>query len=155
MKTPSELRRELARLDTRYGAAYAKADAQLRNRPFTLAWLYAKDLFNIGVLSFSTALLGVPALWFWGAVSKLSSTQQALSLPLDDAAVWGGMTSMFWTFFIVTTGALLLMGRVGRARVLRTHSDAQLFFVQEDATESVFDYNTTASKDSLPTQPQA
>ena len=152
MKTPTELRRELARLDARYGAAYAKADAQLRNRPFTLAWLYAKDLVNISMLSFSTSFVGVPVLWFWGAVSKVSSVQQALSLPLDDAAVWGNMASMFWTFFIITAGASLLMGRLGRARLHRTHSDAQLFFVQDDATESVFEYKDPASQNAPASQ---
>lgn len=143
MKTPTQLRRELAQLDSRYSAAYAKADAQLRNRPFTLAMLYAKDVLNIATLSFSSAVIGVPVMWFWGEVSRMSATQQALALPANDAATWSMMTSLFWTFFIITAGAALLTGRLGRARMNRTHADAQLFFVPADLEVFLTEYEPT------------
>jgi len=137
----THFRHEINQLHARYGAAYDRADEQLRRRPVLLAALYLKDVVHMGLTCLGSTALCVPALWFWGAVSDFGSVQKALAAPVDSAALWGHAEAIFVVVFVMLLGLSIFRGGLGRSRSARVHAEAQLLFA---SAPSPGDHGATA-----------
>jgi len=148
MAPDTRFQHEINQLHSRYGEEYDRADAQLRKRPVLLAALYLKDAIRVSISCFGNAALCVPVAYFWGAMYDFGAVQKALAVPVESAALWSHVESLFTLVFFLTLGVAVLRGEFGRARSERLHAEAQMLFTR--ATVLAGGSDTAADRPACP-----